>query len=277
MAAIPSKGTQFIYDEFGILDPAIRAQFEKQMYEHAQKTGVEIVTLLVKDLGGKSANEYAHAMMRQLRVGKLDVGNGAVLVVAPEQNQAAAVLGAGVALEMDGHQDKAEQLKRWISTAWPLCKKKNACGGWTETLMLAADHLRRDTSHADWTIAFQSLGDIQKADAAESGKVTNPKDSKVWRKIVRLSGTVESLNPPTGNKAAWVNDIKVKNGKQAVLLRSAEGFTAMLYVDPRTAALQPGGKLEQGRVYTVIARADWISGSPQHTQSLDVLSYAVTE
>ncbi|HCE93896.1 MAG TPA: hypothetical protein DEV74_15570 [Acidovorax sp.] len=276
-AAIPSKGTQFIYDEFGILDPAIRAQFEKQMYEHAQKTGVEIVTLLVKDLGGKSANEYAHAMMRQLRVGKLDVGNGAVLVVAPEQNQAAAVLGAGVALEMDGHQDKAEQLKRWISTAWPLCKKKNACGGWTETLMLAADHLRRDTSHADWTIAYQSLGDIQKADAAESGKVTNPKDSKVWRKIVRLSGTVESLNPPTGNKAAWVNDIKVKNGKQAVLLRSAEGFTAMLYVDPRTAALQPGGKLEQGRVYTVIARADWISGNPQHTQSLDVLSYAVTE
>ena len=31
VAAIPSKGTQFIYDEFGILDPAIRAQFEKQM------------------------------------------------------------------------------------------------------------------------------------------------------------------------------------------------------------------------------------------------------
>ena len=275
-AAIPSKGTQFIYDEFGILDPAIRAQFEKQMYEHAQKTGVEIVTLLVKDLGGKSANEYAHAMMRQLRVGKLDVGNGAVLVVAPEQNQAAAVLGAGVALEMGSH-DKTEQLKRWMNTAWALCKKKNACGNWTENLMLAADHLRRDTSHADWTIAYQSLGDIQKADAAESGKVTNPKDSKVWRKIVRLSGTVESLNPPTGNKAAWVNDIKVKNGKQAVLLRSAEGFTAMLYVDPRTAALQPGGKLEQGRVYTVIARADWISGNPQHTQSLDVLSYAVTE
>ncbi|RKR24949.1 TLP18.3/Psb32/MOLO-1 phosphatase superfamily protein [Acidovorax sp. 93] len=275
-AAIPSKGTQFIYDEFGILDPAIRAQFEKQMYDHAQKTGVEIVTLLVKDLGGKTAEEYAHAMMRQLRVGKLDVGNGAVLVVAPEQNQAAAVLGSGVALEMGSH-DKTEQLKRWMNTAWALCKKKSACGNWTENLMLAADHLRRDTSHADWTIAYQSLGDIQKADAAENGKVTNPKDSKVWRKIVRLSGTVESLNPPTGNKAAWVNDIKVKNGKQAVLLRSAEGFTAMLYVDPRTAALQPGGKLEQGRVYTVIARADWISGNPQHTQSLDVLSYAVTE
>lgn len=276
VAAIPSKGTQFIYDEFGILDPAIRAQFEKQMYEHAQATGVEIVTLLVKDLDGQSAEDYAHAMMRQLRVGKLDVGNGAVLVVAPEQNQAAAVLGAGVALEMGSH-DKAEQLKRWMTTAWPLCKKKNACGNWTENLMLAADHLRRDTRHADWTIAYQSLGDIQKADAAENGKVTNPKDSKVWRKIVRLSGTVESVNPPTGNKAAWVNDVKVKNGQQPVLLRSAEGLTTMLYVDPRTAALQPGGKLEQGKTYTVIARAAGLSWNPKDTQSLDVLSYSVTE
>jgi hypothetical protein len=275
--ALPAKGGQFIYDEFGILDPAIRAQFEKQMYEHAQATGVEIVTLLVKDLDGKSAEDYAHAMMRQLRVGKLDVGNGAVLVVAPEQNQAAAVLGSGVALEMDGHQDKAEQLKRWISTAWPLCKKKNACGGWTETLMLAADHLRRDTSRSDWAIAYNTLGDILKMDAAETGKNLPPQQSKVWRKIVRLSGTVESVTPPTGNKAAWVNDVKVKNGKQAVLLRSAEGFTAMLYIDPRTAALQPSGKLAQGKVYTVIARADWISGNTQHTQSLDVLSYAITE
>ena len=275
-AALPSKGGAFIYDEFGILDPAIRAQFEKQMRDHAEKTGVEIVTLLVKDLDGKTAEEYAHAMMRQLRVGKLDVGNGAVLVVAPEQNQAAAVLGAGVALEMGSH-DKSEQLKRWMNTAWALCKKRNACGNWTENLMLAADHIRRDTSRADWTIAYQSLADIQKADAAENGKVTNPSESKVWRKIVRLSGTVESLNPPSGNKAAWVNDAKVQSGKQPVLLRSAEGLTTMLYVDPRTAALQPSGKLEQGKTYTVIARAAALSWNPKDTQSLDVLSYAVTE
>ena len=276
VAAIPSKGTQFIYDEFGILDPAIRAQFEKQMYEHAQKTGVEIVTLLVKDLDGKSAEDYAHAMMRQLRVGKLDVGNGAVLVVAPEQNQAAAVLGAGVALEMGSH-DKGEQLVRWIKLAWPLCKKKNACGGWTENLMGAADHLRRDTSHADWTIAYTSLGDLQKADAAESGKSVKPQDSKTWRKITRLSGTVESLNPPTGVKSAYVNESKVKDGKKAVLMRSSEGLTTMLYVDPRTEALMPGGKLQEGKAYTVIARSNLLSWNPKDTQSLDLLSYAVAE
>lgn len=275
-SALPSKGGQFIYDEFGVLDPAIRAQFEKQMYEHAQATGVEIVTLLVKDLGGKSAEDYAHAMMRQLRVGKLDVGNGAVLVVAPEQNQAAAVLGAGVRLDMGSH-DKAAQLERWIKTAWPLCKKKNACGGWTENLMLAADHIRRDTRHSDWTIAYNTLGDIQKADAAENGKAVPPQDSKVWRKIVRLSGTVESLNPPPGNKAAWVNDVKVKNGQKAVLMRSSEGLTAMLYIDPRTESLMPGGKMEQGKTYTVIARASGLSWNPKDTQSLDLLSYSVAE
>ena len=275
-AALPSKGGAFIYDEFGILDPAIRAQFEKQMRDHAEKTGVEIVTLLVKDLDGKTAEEYAHAMMRQLRVGKLDVGNGAVLVVAPEQNQAAAVLGAGVALEMGSH-DKTEQLKRWMNTAWALCKKKNACGNWTENLMLAADHIRRDTSRADWTIAYQSLGDIQKADAAESGKSVKPQDSKTWRKITRLSGTVESLNPPTGVKSAYVNESKVKDGKRAVLMRSSEGLTTMLYVDPRTEALMPGGKLQEGKAYTVIARSNFLSWNPKDTQSLDLLSYAVAE
>ena len=275
-AALPSKGGAFIYDEFGILDPAIRAQFEKQMRDHAEKTGVEIVTLLVKDLDGKTAEEYAHAMMRQLRVGKLDVGNGAVLVVAPEQNQAAAVLGAGVALEMGSH-DKGEQLVRWIKLAWPLCKKKNACGGWTENLMGAADHLRRDTSHADWTIAYTSLGDMQKADAAESGKSVKPQDSKTWRKITRLSGTVESLNPPTGVKSAYVNESKVKDGKKAVLMRSSEGLTTMLYVDPRTEALMPGGKLQEGKAYTVIARSNLLSWNPKDTQSLDLLSYAVAE
>ena len=275
-AALPSKGGAFIYDEFGILDPAIRAQFEKQMRDHAEKTGVEIVTLLVKDLDGKTAEEYAHAMMRQLRVGKLDVGNGAVLVVAPEQNQAAAVLGAGVALEMGSH-DKGEQLVRWIKLAWPLCKKKNACGGWTENLMGAADHLRRDTSHADWTIAYTSLGDLQKADAAESGKSVKPQDSKTWRKITRLSGTVESLNPPTGVKSAYVNESKVKDGKKAVLMRSSEGLTTMLYVDPRTEALMPGGKLQEGKAYTVIARSNFLSWNPKDTQSLDLLSYAVAE
>lgn len=274
--ALPTKGAQFIYDEFGFLDPAIRAQFEQKMYDHAQQTGVEIVTLLVDDLDGKTAEEYAWAMMRQLRVGKLDVGNGAVLVVAPRQNQAGVALGAGIQLDMAGH-DKAAQLQDWISLAWPLCQKKGACGGWTENLMLAADHIRRDTRLSDWTIAYNSLGDLQRAEAAASNEATAPQQSQTWRKIVRLSGTVENLDPPLNDKSAWVNEAKVSNGKKAVLMRSAEGMTTMLYLDPRSEHLMPGGKLEQGKTYSIVARSDALSWNSRDTQSLDLLSYTVAE
>ena len=274
--ALPSKGTQFIYDEFGILDPAIVASFEKQMYDHARQWGVEIVTLLVKDLHGMSAQDYGHAMLRQLRVGKLDVGNGAVLVVAPEQGQAAAVMGPGVALEMRG-QDKAAQLQRWIDTAWPLCRRKNACGNWTENLLLAADHVRRDTDGWEWTVRYQTLGDIQQAAAAENGTRISPQDSKVWHRIVRFGGTVVDTAPKPGNKAAWVNTARTADGRRAVQVRSDEGLTAMLYLDPGTEALMPAGALQAGKRYVFIGREAGLSWNPKDTQSIDLLSYDLAQ
>ena len=272
--ALPSKGMQFVYDEFGILDPQIAATFEKQMFDHAKQHGVEIVTLLVKDLHGMTAEQYGWAMMRQLRVGKLDVGNGAVLVVAPDQGQAAAVMGPGVALEM-AFQDKTAQLQDWIGVAWPQCKRKNACGNWTENLLLAADHIRRDTDDWEWTVRYQSLGDLLKQVAAEDGKQVAPQDSKTWHKIVRFGGTVVDLAPKPGNKAAWVDDARNIAGKpaRAVHVRSDEGLTVMLYLDPRTESLMPGGALQAGKRYVFIGRESWLSSDPKHTQAIDLLSY----
>lgn len=143
--------------------------------------------------------------------------------------------------------------------------------------MLAADYIRRSTSHSHWTIAYESLGDIQKMQAEETRGSVSAGQSKVWRKIVRLSGTVESLDPPLNEKAAWVNQARVKSGEKAILLRSSEGLTTMLYLDPRMEALMPGEKLEPGKTYTVVARADSISWNPKDTQPLDLLSYAVVE
>lgn len=272
--ALPSKGMQFIYDEYGILDPQITAMFEKQMFDHAKRHGVEIVTMLVKDLHGMTAEQYGWAMMRQLRVGKLDVGNGAVLVLAPDQGQAAAVMGPGVALEM-AHQDKGAQLQRWIDMAWPQCKRKNACGNWTENMLLAADHIRRDTDDWEWTVRYQSLGDMLKQVAAEDGKRIAPRDSKTWHKIVRFGGTVVDLAPKPGDKAAWVDDARKIAGKpaKAVHVRSDEGLTVMLYLDPRTESLMPGGALQAGKRYAFIGRESWLSSDAKHTQAVDLLSY----
>ncbi len=273
--ALPSKGTRFVYDETGLLDAQIVATFEQQMFDHAKQHGVEIVTLLVKDLHGMTAEQYGWAMMRQLRVGKLDVGNGAVLVVAPEQGQAAAVMGPGVALEMASH-DKAAQLKDWINVAWPQCKRKNACTGWTENLLLAADHIRRDTDNSEWTVRYQTLGDLLKQVTAEDGQPVAPQDSKALHAIVRFSGTVVDLTPKPGNKAAWVDDAHQIAGKpaKAVHVRSDEGLTVMLYLDPRTEGLMPGGALQAGKRYVFIGRESWLSSDAKHTQAINLLSYA---
>ena len=272
--ALPGKGTQFIYDEYGILDPRITATFEKQMFDHARQHGVEIVTMLVKDLHGMTAEQYGWAMMRQLRVGKLDVGNGAVLVLAPDQGQAAAVMGPGVALEM-AHQDKGAQLQRWIEMAWPQCQRKKACGNWTENMLLAADHIRRDTDDWEWTVRYQSLGDILKQSQAENGKSVRPQDSKVWHKIVRFGGTVVDLAPKPGIKAVWVDGDRVIAGRpaKAVHVRSDEGLTAVLYLDPRTEGLMPGGALQAGKRYVFIGRESFLSWNPKDTQAIDLLSY----
>ena len=272
--ALPGKGTQFIYDEYGILDPRITATFEKQMFDHARQHGVEIVTMLVKDLHGMTAEQYGWAMMRQLRVGKLDVGNGAVLVLAPDQGQAAAVMGPGVALEM-AHQDKGAQLQRWIEMAWPQCQRKKACGNWTENMLLAADHIRRDTDDWEWTVRYQSLGDILRQSQAENGKSVRPQDSKVWHKIVRFGGTVVDLAPKPGIKAVWVDGDRVIAGRpaKAVHVRSDEGLTAVLYLDPRTEGLMPGGALQAGKRYVFIGRESFLSWNPKDTQAIDLLSY----
>lgn len=274
--ALPSKGMQFIYDEFGILDPTIVANFEKQMYDHAKQWGVEIVTLLVKDLHGMTAEEYGWAMLRQLRVGKLDVGNGAVLVIAPEQGQVAAVMGPGVALQMASH-DKGKELKWIVDLAWPQCRKKNACGGWTENLLGAADHIRRDTDDMEWAVRYQSLGDLHKAYLADNG--TDPKTSTYWQKIVRFDGTVVNIAPKLGNKAAWVVEGAQIAGHpaKAVHVRSAEGLTVMLYLDPRTEALMPGGAMREGQRYVFIGRESGLSWNPKDTQDIDLLSYVLAQ
>lgn len=275
---LPSKGTRFVYDETGLLDPQAVALVEQQMYEHAKQWGVEIVTLVVKDLHGLSAEDYGWAMMRQLRVGKLDVGNGAVLVLAPEQGQTAAVMGPGVALEMASH-DKSAQLKQTLEQAWPQCRRKNACGGWTGNLLDAADHIRRDTDQQDWTVRYQSLGDLHGAFVAEDTSPADPSQSKYWRKIVRFSGTVVDLAPKPGNKAAWVDDARQVSGRaaKAVHLRSDEGLTVMLYLDPRTESLMPAGQLKAGARYMLIGREAGLSPNPKDTQSIELLSYDLAQ
>lgn len=100
-AATPSKFDRFVYDEAGIFGPTFRDKLQDLAYRFAAAANVEIVTIVAKDLQGRSADQYALDAMRQLRVGKLEVGNGAVLVVAPETGDTGVALGSGLLVQYD--------------------------------------------------------------------------------------------------------------------------------------------------------------------------------
>ena len=272
----PSKFNRFIQDEFGVLDPTLRAELEQKFFDYAKDVGIEVVTLLVDDLHGMSANDYAYAMMRQLRVGKLDVGNGAVVVIAPEQNTAGIAMGPGLMLENDfQYENYLKSISRSIENGWGWCRKQGNCGGWTENFLSPSLQIAGGGRHWEWSIRYQDLGAMLAAHAREfeqrqlDGTRFDPARSTTWRKLVRFSGTVADLDPPRGDKRRFVN-AKHEEMVGPPVLVEFDGRAAMLYVDPHTQALMPAGRLEAGRRYSFVARE---SSLHNDTPQLDLLSY----
>lgn len=270
--AIPAKFDRFVMDELGLIDPVVRVQFEKQMYEHAQASGVEIVSLLVKDLHGLSADDYAAAMLRQLRVGKLDVGNGAVMVVAAGSKQVGVALGAGVHLEFHDRIDSLKERLQAYADNYDACT--SCAKGWSEQFFSAADHIRRDTQHWEWAIRFQNLAELTTV-AAEADKAMmadpasyDPETSPTWRKIARIEGKLIA-RAPTDRDGLRINDIHEEIiGGKAMHMRTAEGRDVLLYVNPRVEQMMTA-KFEEGRDYSVVVRVKDLSEVLQ----FDLLSY----
>ena len=275
--AIPAKFGKFVIDEIGVLDAGTRANFEQQMYDLAAQHQVEIVTIVAKSLHGMSADEYAYAMMRQLRVGKLDVGNGAVLVAAPNEGQVGVAMGPGVMLEMRDYVDlEKDRLKGFIEIGLPYCK--GACNAaQTEMVLGAAEHIAEDVAHWDFQIRYQNLGELmakfeETSNARMNGQDIEPDQDPTWRKIVRIEGTLASRNPAAGDQAKWINEIKQERVGQPVHVTTAEGRNLLVYVDPHTESLMTS-KLEEGKSYVFIAREASLSQNPKDTLSFDLLSY----
>jgi hypothetical protein len=266
--AIPAKFDRFVMDETGLLDPAVRADYEKQMYEHAKASGVEIVSLLVNDLHGLSADDYATAMMRQLRVGKLDVGNGAVLVVHARSKQVGVALGAGVHLEFHDRIDSLKERLQAYADNYDTCK--SCPTGWSDQFFSAADHIRRDTDSWEWAIRYQSLDEILVAAAEAEARLQDdpagydPETDPTWRKITRVQGKL-TARQPADRDALKINDIHegIIGGK-AMTVQTADGKTVVLYVNPQVEKLMVS-PLEEGRNYAFVAR--------QKTTDSDMLQF----
>ncbi|HWT15059.1 MAG TPA: TPM domain-containing protein [Patescibacteria group bacterium] len=275
--AIPAKFGKFVIDEVGLLDAAARTAFEKRMFDTAERHQVEIVTIIAKSLHGMSADEYAYAMMRQLRVGKLDVGNGAVLVAAPGEGQAGVAMGPGVMLEMRDYVElEKDRLEGFLEIGVPYCK--GACNdAQTEMAFAAAEHIADDVSHWDFQIRFQSLGELlakfdEVSNARMNGTEIEPEQDPTWRKIARVEGRLVSRNPAGGEQAKWINDAHAEIVGAPMHVVTADGRNLLVYANAHTEGLMTS-KLEEGKSYVFIAREASLSQNPDDALSFDLLSY----
>ncbi len=276
--SIPFKYGRFIVDETGKLDADRVKAMDAQLYALAKDVGVEVTILFVNDLHGLSADDYAWAMMRQLRVGKLDVGNGAVVVVAPRQRQAAVAFGPGLAKEAEFSNPKA-QLLSWIDSAWGYCNDADGCAKWTDGLFNIFRPTLANAARTQWTIEYQTLGqlidhyDKVNADRLQSKRAFNPETDQPLGHLLRLSGRITSLSPPVG--VGQVNErlLGGELGYSAVSMTTDDGYPVILYVSPRMARLMPAGPIKAGGHYTVVGRLQRSGDRAKQASALWLFSY----
>lgn len=274
-AATPSKFDRFVYDEVGVFDADDKEALAKMAFDYAASNNVEIVTVIAGDLQGRSADQYALDVMRQLRVGKLEVGNGAVLVVAPEAKETGVALGAGLLVEYED----TDSLRGYLQSYLDLVANKTKPSAAAELIGEATDRIVRDTKSWEWTVKFQSLQEMldtaeqARAELERTGAKYDPNTDPTWRKLVRITATVVTKSPDPNDKQLDVNDMKEQNIGPAMHVRTPEGVDAMLYVHPSVPALMPVA-LEEGRSYAFVARESFLAGD---TPQFDLVSYDLVD
>lgn len=274
-ASTPSKFDRFVYDELGMFDPAIKEKLAKAAYDFAESNNIEIVTIVAKDLQGRSADQYALDAMRQLRVGKLEVGNGAVLVVAPGSRQTGIALGAGLLVEYED----SKPLRGYLESFLKLLDGGTKPPAASELIAEAGYRIMRDTKPWEWNVRFQSLEEMvaaeakAEADRAATGAKYDPLKSPSWRKLARVRATIVTTTPSRDDKVLDVNAIKEERIGPAMHVRSVEGRDALVYVNPAAASLMPV-PLETGRTYAFVVRESFLAGD---TPQFDLISYDLIE
>lgn len=278
--AVPSKFDRFVMDETGLFDPGEKAKLAQAMYDFAKAKEVEVVTLIVKDLHGMSPDEYAYAMMRLLRVGKMELGNGAVLVVAPHQKQVGAALGAGLHLEIN--DDRIESLVKgrmmgFIESGLESRQEgQPVSASWSSSVSDAADYIRRDSKNWEWTVRYPQFKDFLQAvadakAAQEKGQSYDPKTSLVWRKIAQVQGTITSLGGPKeynqGEAFKKLLAERAPKGGYTTEIKTPDGQILIAYVDAHTQQMMTT-KLAEGKPFRFTLRAE----KPQD-MVFNILSY----
>ena len=271
--SIPFKYGRFVVDETGKLDAKALGELDRKLHDLATKQGVELVFLVVNDLHGMNANDYAWAMMRQLRIGKLDLGNGGVIVVAPNQGQSGLAFAPGVAKQLE-FDKPLRSIDRWMKDDWTrYCvgakADPRACAR-SSTFALPSDYMLKRLSEVKWRIRFTNIEDaiaysIKQEDERRAARKAGKKpeydhENSPLGSLARFTATVTELDPePDPENPQSTDDLRgvnryvvTKQGWKAVLVKTESGQETTLYMQPQTASLMPSGKLQVGKQYSFV-------------------------
>jgi uncharacterized protein len=86
----------YVTDLAHVIDPATKAKLETLCAEVEQKTGAQIAVVTVNSLDGRTREDYAADVYKQLGVGSKKENRGVLLLVAPKERQYKIEIGYGL-------------------------------------------------------------------------------------------------------------------------------------------------------------------------------------
>jgi hypothetical protein len=209
--------------------------------------------------------------MHQMRVGKMDVGNGAVLVVAPNDKKVGAALGPGLRVLFENDESPKRRLNDYLKIVEGGGEPQRV----SSTISAAAYRIMNQAKTQQWQIRYPTFASYDAADRKimeERSKATTPYDPSkdpVANALLRLEATIVSKSPDMNDRSLLVNEPRSRYVGPAMQVRTPDGRDIVLYVNRAVPQLMPM-PLEEGKRYSFIARDTILrSGAPQ----LDLISY----
>ncbi len=271
--AIPTKFDRFVIDELNLVSPAVKERLSKRLFDYTKEKGLEVVIIIAKDLQGKSGDDYALAMLRQLRIGKLELGNGVCLVAAPEQKEVGVASMPGISEQLDERTvSNLKQVLQHYNEFSDSYRRTNGKYDNSNFLEDAFNVVYGNTNYYNWDIRFQNLAEMEKVSAKErdtpvAERRADPEYRSGYHKtLMRITGTLTSAS---GKKEAKYDPVMIgmPQGTQVMEMKTDDGTVLLLYVPAHIQSLMTA-KLTEGKKYSFVLRENSLA-----TLSFSLISY----
>ncbi|MDJ1496354.1 TPM domain-containing protein [Cytophagaceae bacterium DM2B3-1] len=271
--AIPTKFDRFVIDELNLVSPAVKQSLSKRLFDYTKEKGLEVVFIIAKDLQGKSGDEYALAMLRQLRVGKLELGNGVCLVAAPQQKEVGVASMPGISEQLDETTvNTLKQTLQHYNEFADTYRRSNGKYDNSNFLEDAFNIVYSNTNYYNWDIRFQNIAAMEKVAQEElKTPIGERRDDPNYRSgyhktMARIKGTLTSIS---GKKESKFDPVMIgmPQGTQVMEMKTDDGKVLLLYVPPHIQSLMTA-KLIEGKKYSFVVRENSLM-----TLSFSLISY----